>query len=442
MNARRASRILGLVPCVAPLRARAGHVVRGAEPEVLDWQGPVRLDPERAAAGSAALWQAQVRRGLLERLRSLGADHVAGPLVSRAEVAERLLAHLDALGEAGCSAAELADFALEQDLADVGAPWVLGLLFGTLALSGLPEALESWVSGLDASALPTYDLVIELARALAMAPSPAVLALLRGWLTSPGPLCRAVALEARALHELSESELSDAARLDHPLVWAALERLPARGPADPARRAPRLARWTDLPPALADQVARARVVCGDTEPLDRLRLREPEVLTALGPFALGLLALGGEGRDDALAAELAQGQPTTATLLEALGRLGLPCCFPRLLSSLDDEDLREDAHEALVMALGERAARPSAVDWEPVVRALPPSDAAVRLRGGQPRSAAAVLAELRRPGLSALAVEARTAELFLLARRRLSLPWGALGPSLASALSELSTLVR
>jgi hypothetical protein len=444
MNARRASRLLGLVPCAAPLRGRELSAA-AADPETLEWQGPVRLDPERAPHASASLWQAQVRRGLLERLLSLGADHLAGPHVFRPEVAERLLAHLDALGEAGCSAEELTSFALEQDVGDVGTPWVLGLLFGTLDLSELPEALESWVSGVDAASLPSYALVVELARSLGAAPNPAVLGLLRGWLTSPHPLCRAVALEARALRELSEDQLADAARFDHPLVWTALERLPLRAPADPTPRAPRLPRWTDLPPHLADEVTRARLARGDDEPLLRVRSSDPEALTALGPFAMRLLALAGDGRDDALAAELARALPNTAPLLDTLGLLGLPSILPRLLGSLDDEDLGEDAHSALVTALGEHVTLPSPdlrAAWEQVISKLPTTASPQRLRAGRPYSAAAVLAELKRPDLSALAVEGRAAELFVLARRRLSLPWAALGPSLVSTLSELPSLLR
>lgn len=441
MTARRASRVLGLVPCAPPLRGREVPP-QASDPDGLDWSGPVRLDPERTTGASAAVWQSQVRRGLLERVLSLGADHVAGPLVFRPAVAERLLAHLDALGEAGCSTEELTPFALEQDLSDVGTPWVLGLLFGALDLSDLPPALDAWVTGIEPTSLPTYGLVVELARSLSAAPNAAVGELLRGWLTAPNPLARALAIEARALHELSDTTLTDAARVDEPLVWTALERLPMRGPADPSRRTPHLARWTDLSAPLANEVARARLVGGDTEPLARVRLREPEALAALGPFALELLALAGDGRDDALAAELAQDQPTTATLLGTLGVLGLPSCLPRLLTSLEDEDLREDAHEALVTALGEGVPRPSRGDWESVVRALPTGEAPQRLRGGQPYSAAAVLAELKRPDLSALAVEGRAAEVFVLTRRRLSLPWTALGPSLASALSELTPLAR
>ncbi len=440
MSQRTASLQLRTIAPGTPLPVR-DLASAGPDWDALEWQGAVRLDPERASTASAALWQGQVRRGLLERLLSLGADHVAGPHSFRPEVGRRMLAHLDALAEAGLTAEALLAFALEQDLEDSGTPFALALLFGCLATPDAPAALEAWLQAIDAAALAGYSPVVELGRALALAPNPATTALLQGFLSSPTLLARAVALEALSPEDVSDNQLAALAGLDAPLVWTALERLASRAPLAPARRLPSLPRWSELPPWLANEVVRARLARRELEPLAVLRQGDAAATSALGAHVLQPFALAGGPEDSALALELSRTLPTTPDLLSTLGLLGLPALFPRLLAALDDEDYAEDAHAALITALGPLVARPSVSAWEPWVNARSPS-AALRLRGGEPSSNEAVCAEMARPELSALDVEWRADELFCRTGRRIQVRWSDLGVPLTTALSELSRLVR
>jgi hypothetical protein len=164
-------------------------------------------------------------------------------------------------------------------------------------------------------------------------------------------------------------------------------------------------------------------------------------LDALGPYAIDLLALAGEATDQGLAKELALGFPTTPTLLDALGRAGFPALFPRLLAALDGDDFEDDAHSALVTALGSRVTRPSLPAWEQILTELPRAEELPRLRGGKPHTPASVLEEMRRPELSELDLRARAAEVFVKTGRRTHLEWGTFGVSLSGALSDLARLV-
>ena len=87
-------------------------------------------------------------------------------------------------------------------------------------------------------------------------------------------------------------------------------------------------------------------------------------------------------------------------------------------------------------ALGE-----TAVPWEERARSLG-SLAESRLRYGEPYGKSAILAEARRPGLSAADVKTREAELVVSARRSVPVTWATFGASLDPALSELSRLLR
>ncbi|WP_437819577.1 hypothetical protein [Sorangium sp. So ce1078] len=443
MSVRRASTGLQRVVPAAPL---AGRDPSPAERELaaLDWQGEVRLDAERAAGLSAALWQQHVRTGLLERALALGADHRAGPHLARPEVARRLLAHIDALAEAGLTPAELAACAGEVDLEHPGAPWALAILFGCLAAAGVEDAFEAWLASLDGAAFATYGGVLEIADAIATQPSADLRERARRWATRlDQPVLAAISLEAAHPGELPAEALAALARARSPLVQAAVERYVARTPPDAARPAPGRASWVDVEgPAFAYEVARARMLQRDLEPLDRVRRMDPRALAALGPYALDVLALAGDAGDRELARDLAAGIPSTPGSLDAMGRIGLPSLFPRLLAELGSDELDEEAHGALVTALGDRVAAPSAAAWEAAIAALPGAAEPARLRGGERHSPRSVLAEMRRPDLSAGAVRARADELLARAGRPAQVAWDAFGATLEGALSDLARLAR
>ncbi|WP_438036469.1 hypothetical protein [Sorangium sp. So ce204] len=410
----------------------------------LAWQGEVRLDAERAAGVTAALWQRHVRTGLLERALVLGADHRAGPHLDRPEAARRLLAHIDALAEAGLTPVELAAFAEEVDLDHPGTLWALALLFGCLEARGVEDAFEAWLTSLDGSAFPTYRGIVELADAIATQPSADLRERARRWAARlEQPVLSAIALEAMPPGELPGDALAALARAQSPIVQAALERHLSRAPRGAALAAPGRASWLDVAtPAFAHEVARARILQRDFEPLHRVRSMDPRAVAALGPYALDVIALAGDAGDQALARDLAAGFPTTPRSLDAMGRIGLPSLFPRLLAAVGSDELHEDAHGALVTALGSRVAWRSVKAWEEVIASLPATAAPTRLRGGEPHSPRSVLEEMRRPDLSAEALRVRADELLARAGRPAQVAWDAFGATLEGALSELARLAR
>jgi len=362
MSARKASSALRLLPALPPLLEREAPASE-REWGALAWQGAVRLAPDRALGTSAPRWQQQVRTGLLERALTLGASHRAGSHLGRPEAARRLLAHLDALAEAGLSLAAIRAFADEAELDRPGALWALTILFGCQDSNDAEEAFESWIDSLDPALLLSYRGVLEIAEALAIQPNPRLRQQIPRWAAGPSAVLTAIALETMALDQLSDDGVARLIRNDSPLVHAALERLLTRSPGEAPRSAARRPSWIEVSvPALAHVIARARVLARDPEPLFRLRERHPPALDALGPYAIDLLALAGEIADQGLAKDLALGFPTTPTLLDALGRAGLPSLFPRLLAALDGDDFEDDAHAARVTALGARVTRPSLLE--------------------------------------------------------------------------------
>ena len=442
MIVRKASSALTLVPAREPLVER-GSAARERAFDALDWQGSVRLAADRASGLSAPRWQQGVRTGLLERALSLGADHRAGPHLDRPEVARRLLAHLDALAEAGLSFEGLQAFSEQADLDNPGALWTLTLLFGCLDLVGADEAFTSWIATLDESLFLKYRGVVEIAEALVLAPNAQIRGGAAGWLGGPSDVLAAVAIEVLSREQLAEDALSRLGHREEPLIRVAIERLFTRSPGDAPRPRAARASWIDLgAPALAYEMVRARILARDFDPLLGVRRRDAAALAALGPHAMDVLALAGDASDGDLARDLALGFATTPALLDAMGRAGLPSLFPRLVAALDDDELDEEAHRALATALGSSITRPSPASWEQALAALPGPSAPVRLRGGALHGPASVLAEMRSPDLSSPDLQRRADELYLRSRERLSPAWDAFGASLEGALSELARLAR
>ena len=442
MIVRKASSALTLVPAGIPLVERGAPAVdRGFE--ALDWQGSVRLAADRASGLSAPSWQQRVRTGLLERALSLGADHRAGPHLDRPEVARRLLAHVDALAEAGLSFAGLQAFSDEAELDNPGALWTLTLLFGCLDLADADEAFASWIATLDESLFLGYRGVVEIAEALVMAPNLQIRGGAAGWLGGASAVLAAVAVETLSPEQVGEDALDRLGRREEPLIQVAVERLFTRSPEGPRRPRSQRASWSDVgAPALAYEIVRARILARDFDPLLRLRRRDAGMLGALGPYAMNVLALAGDGSDGELARDLALGLATTPALLEAMGRAGLPSLFPRLVAALEDDEVDDEAHAALETALGPSVARPSRAAWEQVIAALPKAEAPARFRGGRSHGPASVLEDMRRPDLSSPDLQVRADELHVRSGERLFPAWDALGASLEGALSELSRLVR
>jgi len=215
-------------------------------------------------------------------------------------------------------------------------------------------------------------------------------------------------------------------------VQVAIERLLWRRPEMQSVLARRNWNWTSASEQdCCYHAARVRLLQRDFEPLLRLRQGEASVIEALGPYALEILALAGDGRDSHLAAELARGWPTTPQLLDSLGRIGLPSLFPRLLAELESDDFDDDAMLALTTAVGPQQ------NWEQAIESLPKLPEPTRLRGGKPYSLRSVIEEMTRAEFSARDVQLRADELFFRAGKRVNVEWHGFGLSLESSLAEL-----
>jgi hypothetical protein len=410
----------------------------------LEWRGEVRLAIDRAEGISAERWQEQVRVGLFERAVALGAAHRAGPHMRRPEVGRRLLAHVDALGEAGAAPAALLAFAQTVEMDRAGVLWVLTLLFGCLKAPGVADAFEGWLAGLDPEIFASYQGVVEVAEALAIQPNPALCERAERWLSGPSMVMCAIAIET--LTPKANAVAEHVARLalsDAPIVQVALERLFVHRPELAPRAGSKRASWADMPvPALSYQVARARILQRDMAPLQQLRARHEATQKSLGSYAIDVFALAGGAGDDDTVGELLSAYASTDRLLRAAGRVGLPQAFARLLADLENADLDADAHEALTTALGPRVLLPSRSDWERVIAALPATQTPARLRGGNAHSPAAIVEEMRRPELSTDDVRVRADEVFASTGRRANVSWCALGETLDVALRDLGELGR
>ena len=458
MKIRRASRALVQVTA-NPALASGAPLKKASPPEpahsALEWRGAARIAAERALGTPVVAARRSVRTGLLERLIAIGSDHRDGPHAGRPEAANRLLAHVDGLAEVGFSFDDLVDFASTLELGSPGVLWTLVVLFGALDAPRAEEALEAWIGSLDEATLTRYAAVIEIADALRTQPNGLLRAAAARWMDRHSPVLRAVRVEMAAPGELGEPALGKAAADRAPLPFAAFERYLARTPdiAYPGGRAS----WMDVDScSLAYEVAAARVLRGDPEPLHRLRDREPRAIAALGSSAMDLLALAGEGADDGLAREIALRLPTTPELIDAMGRAGMPGLFSRLLAEVSGEDFDDEARAALTTALGPRApegaAAKVAASWEAALVSLPgvvrvegglfAALPASRFRGGQAWSTGAVIAEMARPELSASDLRSRAAEIWLRSGRPPTVDWDAFGVSLAPAIPRVAALVR
>ena len=436
---RKASTTLRRVPVELPLPER-DPAPAARDFGALAWQGSVRLAADRASGVTAARRQAHVRAGLFERALALGADHAAGPHRERPEAARRLLAHIDALAEAGTSPAALGALAGDAEIDRVGALWTITLLHGCLDAPDAEEAFLAFLDGLDPARFTSYRPVVEIAEALAIQPNPMLLAAARPWTSG---LRAAIAIEATGPDEITADLAQRAYRTGDPLVIAAIERLFARAPSD-VRPAGARASWMDIQvPALSFEVARARLLQRDLEPLFCVRVRDARAIAALGPHAMDVLAIAGDATDAALAAEVAGAHASSPMLLDAMGRAGYPSLFPRLLADLADDDLDDDAHAALAAALGPLVPRPRVPAWEAAIGTLGDHDGAPsRLRGGEPHAMSSVLAEMGRADLSAIDLLARADEVLVKTGRPSRVRWDVFGASLEGAVSELGRLAR
>jgi hypothetical protein len=340
------------------------------------------------------------------------------------------LAHLDALAEAGLTPSDVVTFGEEQE-PEPGLYWTLTLLLCCVDDGSAADALEDWILVHDATIAADYAVLCEIADALRIQPNPAVLRRVAAWESGSQPMLTALALESMPATK-DDATLLRLAATQSPVLHLSIARTLARLPAPSALV---LMHWSEMPtPQLAWEMARAQVLIGNYELLQRLRARDAAALSTLGAHAMDVLALCGSADDAALALEVARAAPGTPHLCRAMGRVGLTSLLPRLLAELESEALVDEAHAALTTMLGSKVAKPSRAAWESAAATVAPGQ---RYRGGEPYRVEAIVNEMRRADLSAADVQARADEIAVLHRERRDTFLEALGVSLESAISEL-----
>src|SRR5262249_20179840 len=135
---------------------------------------------------------------------------------------------------------------------------------------------------------------------------------------------------------------------DHPIVMESALRHIARLPAaDGAPLAPLLERWLHFPVArVAWLAAIALLRWGRREPYDDVR-SGGRLGTTLGASALDVFVLAGSAEDLPHIERVAAKLVPSAALLSALARFGHAGACAYLVHYLEDEDLVDDAAEAL-----------------------------------------------------------------------------------------------
>lgn len=408
----------------------------GVKPE-----GPaVRWRDEGGEARPASELYAIVADEAFNAIASAGRDRRLAPLDDRDDLEQRALRQIDALAAIGGPIVHLllASWARALELPGPWCSWAaafaLGSIEGADALLALHEGLER----LPPSAL---DHALAAASALAIAPHPDRLDLGRDLLASSHPIARAVGVDVLARADQLGADDLRRHLLDAsvPVIVAAV-RAVARMDLDTAR--PLLGileRWLGFPHAeVAWPAARALLRWGLDTPLAEVR-SGGRLATILGVQAAEVLILAGDPSDQArLAAILRQAPPSRATL-DALARFGHPGAWSYLVQKLEDDDLVDDAVDALTTLFGARvswAERRRVPAWRAAIGAAS-LDPSIRYRRGQPWSTAIVAEECREPSLSAADVEKRLDELVVRARIAESIDVDAWWPGVSAALAKL-----
>jgi hypothetical protein len=351
-----------------------------------DAGAPVRRAKGKGAPLPLTVTRAEIVSACLDGI-ALAARHRAHlPRSSRAGEEQRILAFVDALVSTPRFTSSLA--AWWDEAAGLPDPWrVWAPTFVLACLDGddLPDALAGLWRRLPDEDAESAAIAGE---ALALGAHPERLRWARGLAESAHAIVRAAALKALSLEKaLSSDELVRVLETstERAVRWVALGAA-ARLPED--RRLAELLiaelhRATDG--ELAWQAARALSLWGSTAAYDAMR-RDPALLYRLGPRALDLLALLGDGHDAPLARQIIARCGLTSEVLRGLGRYGHPGAAPALVRALGDEDAAGDASEALTFIFGlpfgeEKAAAPDI--WRAWLRTAA-LDEAVRYRFGKP----------------------------------------------------------
>jgi hypothetical protein len=378
---------------------RAGRISR--QPEPADLPGvapPVSLADDTPDAVSDARWIEGVVHTAIDRAAAAVRARGQRTWSAAAEADEILFAQIDAVAAAGRPALEALLAFWDQSLES---PHPFGAAAVATALASLegPEALSALLPKMEA--LPRDDTARgrAISEALASSPHPELGAFARMLAASPHPIARAAGVETlAALRAISPEELGLFLTEASPPVLAAAARSVLRSdPKETVTLLPVLRKWLGLPyPDVVWEAARSLLVLGHRDPLDEARQGRLQLhrLGARGPL---LLAMAGTAVDAPLLAKLVERTVMTPAHLGSLSRFGHAGMWAFFVHALEQPDLSDAASDALVNVFGELVEPTESEDpgaWRAALKARP-FDVATRWRGGEPWSAAALVADAR-----------------------------------------------
>lgn len=333
-------------------------------------------------------------------------DRAAGVIRARRQRAwsaaaaddEILFEQIDAVAAAGKPAHEALLAFWDQAMESPHPSGAAAVATALASLEG-PEALSALLPKMEALSRDDSARGRAIAEALASSPHPEVASFARMLTASPHPIARAAGVEVLAsLRAISPEELGLFLTEGSPAVLAAGARSVLRSdPKESVALLPVLRKWLGLPyPDVVWEAARALLILGHRDPLDearegRLRL---DRLGARGPL---LLAMAGTAVDAPLLAKLVERTMMTPAHIGSLGRFGHAGMWAFFVHALEQTDLSDAAADALVNLFGEVVDPAEAEDpnaWRAALKARP-FDIGTRWRGGEPWSAAAVVADAR-----------------------------------------------
>jgi hypothetical protein len=231
-----------------------------------------------------------------------------------------------------------------------GSVFFLGCAEGLEAARLLDELLGMLDDTSDAAAATVAD-------AVSKGTSPELTLLLRDWAVSPAAAKRAVALAVQCRRqqigaEAAERGLSDTSRVVRLLMLQGLRDLDAGSPDLGEALLPMLrSLWSMADAEIAWQAVLTACWFGLGEAYRVWRSGE---LTTLGAYELDLITLVGDAKDLPRVRTIVESSDLGARRLRLLARYGHPAVIPVLIHGLKDEELQNDAADALEVLLGPR----------------------------------------------------------------------------------------
>ncbi|MCA9647543.1 MAG: hypothetical protein KC492_42935, partial [Myxococcales bacterium] len=293
--------------------------------------------------------------------------------------------------------------------------FAVGYALSVCSGAGIFRILGALIQDLPADAHAEVEAVAD---ALELVSRPEHQALIQHWQRAPSPVLRAVAIELGGRRLGKPPELEPLALCQwlvdpNPCVVVSALRGLARAQHIPPELAPAVEQLLlgGVSGRVSFEAARCLALCGSAAPYLVLR-SDGRLLDAIGERALELLLWFGDLNDAGLFSHILQSRPPTAYTLECAALFGIPESYAYLLHALEQEDLEDDAANALQVLLGpiheDLAKIPSA--WKRHLRQLN-LQSGVRYRWGRPWQPSCLTSEVQRAELSRRGLGMRLDEL-------------------------------